>query len=236
MTFLGLLAHNVWRRRLRAAVTAAAVAIGVTAVLALGVLTTSLRDTAVAVLQIGKADFSVSEKGASDVLYSSISLQELQRIRATKGVQSTIGAYVHTGNLGAKHPFFLEIGLAPADQATYGVKVVAGRSYTQTARREMMLGWRAAQTFGVNVGAMFNVEGTRFRVVGIFSTNNPIGDAGGMFSDTTLQAEHSLPGVYTLAFVQVQPGVRISTVRKAIEREPAPCDDRDRERLRARRP
>ena len=48
MTFAGLILHNVLRRRLRAVVTAIAVAIGVTAVLALGVLTSSLRATAVA--------------------------------------------------------------------------------------------------------------------------------------------------------------------------------------------
>ncbi len=218
MTFLGLLTHNVWRRRLRAVVTAVAVAIGVTAVMALGVLTTSLRDTAVAVLQIGKANFSVSEKGASDVLYSSISVDELRRIRATPGVSSAIGAFVHTGKIDAEHPFFLEIGLSPADQAAYGVKVVAGRSYTQTGRQEMMIGWRAAQTFGVGPGDTFKVEGTPFHVVGVFSTDNPIGDAGGMWSDTTLQAAHSLPGVYTLAFVRVKPGVKVSKVRKAIEK------------------
>ena len=85
MTFIGLLAHNVWRRRLRAVVTAIAVAIGVTAVLALGVLTTSLRATAVSVLKIGRADFSISQKGASDVLYSTISREERRSWRRKFG-------------------------------------------------------------------------------------------------------------------------------------------------------
>ena len=91
MTFFSLLAHNVWRRKVRAVVTAVAVAIGVTAVLALGVLTNSLRDTAVSVLQIGKADFTVSQKGASDVLYSTLSKEEVSAIGATKGVDSAVG-------------------------------------------------------------------------------------------------------------------------------------------------
>ena len=99
VTFTGLLAHNVWRRRLRSLVTAVAVAIGVTAVLALGVLTNSLRDTAVAVLQLGKADFSVSQKGASDVLYSTMTEQEINAIGAMKGVDSAIGVFVQTGKI-----------------------------------------------------------------------------------------------------------------------------------------
>jgi putative ABC transport system permease protein len=218
MTFVGLLVHNVWRRRLRAAVTAVAVAIGVTAVLALGVLTSSLRETAVSILKIGRADFTVSQKGASDVLYSTISKEEIDAIRRTKGVESTIGVFVHTGTLGKQHPFFLEIGLAPHDEATYGVQVVAGRSYTATAPDEMMLGWRAAKDLGVGVGDRFKLEERTFRVVGIFSTNNPIGDGGGMFPITSLQAWHTLPGVYTLAFVRVQPGARIDAVRRAVEK------------------
>jgi hypothetical protein len=70
-------------------VTAIAVAIGVTAVLTLGVLTTSLRATAVAILRTGNADFSVSQKGASDVLYSALSQQDINSIRATPGVEAT---------------------------------------------------------------------------------------------------------------------------------------------------
>jgi putative ABC transport system permease protein len=218
VTFIGLLAHNVWRRRVRAIVTMFAVAIGVTAVLALGVLTSSLRNTAVAVLQIGRADFSVSQKGASDVLYSTMSREEIDSIRHTKGVQSAIGAFVRTGNLGRAHPFFLEIGLAPSDEKTYGVQVVEGRSFTPDATDDMMLGWRAAKDFGVKVGSRFKVEERTFRVVGIFSTNNPIGDGGGMWPVTELQAWHTLPGVYTLAFVRVRPGVSVEAIRHAVER------------------
>jgi hypothetical protein len=98
----------------------------VTAVLALGVLTSSLRDTAVAVLQIGRADFSVSQKGASDVLYSTMSKQEIDSIRDTRGVVSAIGAFVRTANLGKSRPFFLEIGLAPATRRATGFKSSPG--------------------------------------------------------------------------------------------------------------
>jgi putative ABC transport system permease protein len=160
----------------------------------------------------------VAQKGASDVLDSTVSREEIDRLGRTKGVAGAVGVFVHTGKIDADHPFFIEIGIAPQDEAAYGVQVVAGRSFTRRAPDEVMLGWRAAQTFNVGVGDRFKIEERTWRVVGIFSTNNPIGDAGGMWSDTTLQNLHTLPGVYTLVFVRVQPGAKVATVRKAIEK------------------
>jgi len=223
LTFAGLILHNVASRRLRAVVTAVAVAIGVTAVLALGVLTTSLRETAVAILRTGNADFSVSQKGASDVLYSTLSQDDVNAVRATPGVESATGVFVSTAKLSAKHPFFIEIGIRPSDQPEFGVTVLDGRSYRADASSahgpgEMMLGWRAAKDFGVHVGDTFKVEERRFRVVGIFSTKNVIGDAAGMFPLTDLQAWHTEPGIFTLAFVRVQPNTSIAVVRGRIER------------------
>jgi len=222
MTFVGLLLHNVLRRRLRAAVTAMAVAIGVTAVLALGVLTTSLRQTAVAILRTGNADFSVSQQGVSDVLYSSLSQQDVDAIRATKGVEAATGVFVATGKINAKHPFFIEIGIAPRDEPEFGVTVLTGRSYRANASSahgpgEMMIGSRAAKDYGLHVGDVFKVEERSFRVVGIFETSNVIGDTAGMFPLTDLQAWHTEPGVYTLAFVRARPNVALADLRHRIE-------------------
>jgi putative ABC transport system permease protein len=169
-------------------------------------------------LQLGKADFTVSQKGASDILYSTISKQEIDAMGTMKGVASAIGVFVHTGKINADHPFFLEVGMQPADEAPYGVEVVAGRSFTKTANDEIMLGWRAAKDFGVGVGDRFKIEERTFRVVGIYSTNNAIGDGGGMFPAAELQAWHTLPGVYTLAFVKVEPGAKVASVRRAVEK------------------
>lgn len=217
MTFLGLLRHNVARRRLRAVVTAVAVSIGVTAVLALGVLTYSLKETATAILRTGNADFSVSQRGASDILYSAIDQRDVQALQRTRGVESAVGVFVATARIDADHPFFIEVGLAPKDQAEFGVTVDVGRSYRETAGDEMMLGWRAAQTFGVHVGDTFRIEERRFKVVGIFSTKNVFGDQAGMFSLSHLREWHRQPDVYTLAFVRVQPNTSVAAVRARIE-------------------
>ncbi|HEX7105391.1 MAG TPA: hypothetical protein VF218_05450, partial [Acidothermaceae bacterium] len=60
MSFVALIVHNVGVKKVRLALTTLAVAIGVLAVVALGVVTHSLENSALAVLQTGKADFTVA--------------------------------------------------------------------------------------------------------------------------------------------------------------------------------
>jgi putative ABC transport system permease protein len=202
---------------LRAVVTASAVTIGVTAVLALGVLTSSLRHTAVAILQTGTADFSVSQKGASDVLYSSLSGEDVKAIQQTPGVDAAVGVFIATTKINAQHPFFIEIGIAPRQQADFGITVLDGRAPQAEAQDEIMLGWRAAKDFNVHVGDRFRVDERTFNVVGIMTTGNSFGDGAGVWPITALQAWHRQPGVYTLVFVRTKDHKNIDPIRKAIE-------------------
>ena len=91
MTFVGLIRHNVAAHKLRAALTAFAVAIGVMAVLALGVLTTSLESTATQILKVGNADFSVAQKH-QDLLNSNIQQDDIAAMAKVPGVASVVGA------------------------------------------------------------------------------------------------------------------------------------------------
>jgi hypothetical protein len=117
VTFLGLIVHNLRTRPLRSSLTAAAVAVGITTVLALGVLTYSLRETAVAIVRTGKADFTVAQEGVSDVLYSAIDEGELAKLRATPGVESVVGVLIGFTDYDAEHPLLIQLGLDPDSQA-----------------------------------------------------------------------------------------------------------------------
>jgi putative ABC transport system permease protein len=218
MSFVALIFSNIVARRFRAAITALAVGIGVTTVLALGVLTVSLRDTAAAVLRTGKADFTVAQKGVSDVLYSSVDERTVAAFRNDPDVSSAVGVLVTSAKLDADHPFFLEIGLPPEDQAAYGVHIVAGRAYGAHAANEIDLGYRAAADLGVGVGDTLTIENDRFIVVGLFSTGVDFGDAAAMFPLVPLQAAERKSGLVTLAFVQVRPGANVAAVRQRLER------------------
>ena len=217
MSFFDLILRNLWNRKARSLGLAFAVAIAVMAVVALDVTSSGLEQSAAAIIQVGKADFTVAQKGASSTLTSTIDRPELARIRATPGVASAIGVLVETENINPDNPVFIEIGINPDDLAAFGVKVIQGTAYAPTASRQVMLGWRAAGNLGLHVGDTFRANGTSNTVVGIYSTGNAFGDAGAMFPLPAIQGYNRVPGIVTLAFVKVQGGASPAKVAARID-------------------
>jgi putative ABC transport system permease protein len=219
VTFAALLLRNIAVKPLRSALTALAVAIGVAAGITIGVVTHSLRESAVQILSLGHADFSVSQEGVSDVLSSAIDEGELARIRALDGVASVIGVLIAPVDLDADNPFFLRIGIDPSGLAEFGVRVVDGVPFSATAPDEIMLGYRAAVNLGRSVGDEMAIGDNTYRVVGLFATDQEFGDAASMLPLVTLQAQERKPGDVTLAFVRVDAGYDADAVRADLEQE-----------------
>ena len=217
MTFIGLILRNLWKKKARSIGLAAAVAIAVMAVVTLDVTSSGLEQSAAAIVTVGKADITVTQKGASDLLSSTIDRQELDRVGQVPGVASAVGVLVETQHLNASNPVFIEIGIDPRDLAAFGVKVVKGQPYGPTAAHQVMLGWRAAANLGLSVGGQLAANGTSNTVVGIYSTGNSFGDAGAMFPLPAIQGYNRVPGIVTLAFVKVTPGAKAATVANRIE-------------------
>lgn len=133
MSFAALVLHNVTVKKLRLVLTALAVAIGVLAVVSLGVVTHSLETSDLALLKTGQADFTIAQKGVADLLSSSIDARSLARIRTEPAIAGVTGVLIGTERLNAANPQFLEIGIDPADLTGFGVTVVAGRPFAASA-------------------------------------------------------------------------------------------------------
>ena len=219
MSFFGLIAHNLWTKKLRTVLTALAVAIGVLTVITLSVVTDSLRASAAAVLETGKADFTVAQKGVDGTLNSVINDAQVSRLQQTPGVSSVVGALVALTDLDSDNPAFLEIGLDPSSLAPFGVRIVDGGPYAGDASDEVMLGWRAADNLDKHVGDTIDIAGGKKRIVGIYRTGQAFGDGGAMFPLTFLQGDERKSGTVTLAFVRVAPGAKIEAIRRQIEHD-----------------
>jgi putative ABC transport system permease protein len=219
MSFLMLIARNVFTRKVRSLLTGIAVAIGIMTVVALGVLTHSLRLTATSILRTGSADFTIAQKGVSDVLFSAMDETQVKQIKAYPEVESAVGVLVGSFKLDANHPFFLELGMQPNEMADFGVQVVAGRAYSADATDEAMLGYRAARDLGKTVGDTITLDTVDYKVVGIFSTGEVFGDSASMLPLPALQANERKPGDVTLVFVKVKPGTNIDALRGKIEKD-----------------
>jgi putative ABC transport system permease protein len=193
------------------------VAIAVMAVVTLDVTSSGLEQSAAAIISVGKADFTVAQKGTSDTLTSTIDRQELDQLRQTSGVRQVVGVLVETEHLDADNPVFIEIGINPGDLAGFGVKVLRGAAYATTAAHQVMLGWRAAANLGLHVGDQFRANGTTNTVVGIYATGNSFGDAGAMLPLPALQGYNRVPGIVTPAFVKVVPGASAQSVAARVD-------------------
>ncbi|MHB1504280.1 MAG: ABC transporter permease [Acidimicrobiales bacterium] len=218
MPIISVVLHNVWKKKARSLGLALAIAFAVMTVVTLSVVGDGLEQSATAILKVGKANFTIVQKGVPDILNSTIDQGTLTRIRETPGVASAVGVLVETEKINAANPVFIEVGISPSDLKPFGVTVVAGHPYSADATNQMMLGWRAAQHFGIHVGDKFKANGTVNTVVGIFSTGNSFGDDASMFPLPALQGYNRVPGIVTMVFVKTVPGVPVSSVTKRISR------------------
>lgn len=219
MYFLALAAQNVYTRRARALLTGVAIAVSITTVVTMGVLTHSLRQTAISVLRTGQADFTVAQEGVSDIIYSALDEADVEYLRGLDGVRSAVGVLVAPEELDSDHPFFLQLGLEPEQMEAFGVQVVAGEAYAGDSTDEIMLGYRTAREFEKTIGDSFTIDDRTYRVVGIYSTGQVFGDQAVMLPLPALQAEERKPGTITLAFVVMAEGADIEAVRQQIETE-----------------
>lgn len=219
MSFAALVLHNVTVKKLRLALTALAVAIGVLAVVSLGVVTHSLEASDLALLKTGQADFTIAQKGVADLLSSSIDARSLARIRTEPGMAGVTGVLIGTERLNAANPQFLEIGIDPAELTAFGVTVVAGRPFAASATSELMLGWKAAENLGLHAGDTLRVGDQTYRIVGIYSTGQALGDTGAMLPLAWFQTYQRQPSQYTLLFAVITPGASVTAVQARIDRD-----------------
>jgi putative ABC transport system permease protein len=219
VTFVGLILRNIRARPLRATLTAAAVAIGVMAVVALGVLTTSLKETATQLLEVGSADFTVTQAHVDDIVNGTIPEEDIAAIGKLPGVKRAVGALIGIDSYDADNPVVIEVGLAPDDQEPFGVNILDGKAYTADAADQVMLGYVLAKKIGKTVGDSVTIDEHTYTVTGLYQTNVSFGNSTMMFPKATLQGLNRVAGQDTLGFVQVEKGADIKTVRKEISKQ-----------------
>jgi putative ABC transport system permease protein len=218
VTFVGLILRNWATRKLRFVFAALAVGVGVVTVVTFSVVNHSLRSSALGLLQTGRADFTIAQKGVSDILNSNVDEADLARIKTVPHVEGVTGVLIGTTRVDAANPQFLVIGVQPDQLEEFGVAVVAGRAFGADARDEVILGWRAARNLDKQVGDTIDL-GRPYRIVGLYSTGQALGDAGAMMPLSTYQVEQRQVGELTLLFVRVAAGTDIPALQRQIDHD-----------------
>ncbi len=216
MSFLALLLKNLFRQRVRTGLTVLGISVGITTVVALGVVTGSLKATAGEILQLGGADFMVAQKGAADLSFSIVSQEDAAALAQRGDVARAEGALVHIVQVGS-NPFFFILGREAQDVAANPPPLMAGRLFAPGTTGEMMLGQRAASDLGAAAGDTVTIEKRQFTVVGIYKTGKLYEDGGAYMPLATVQQIAAKTGVVTGVFISVKPGESPVAVARSIE-------------------
>jgi len=218
VSFAALALRNLVRQRVRTTLTVLGIAVGITTVVALGVVTGGLRDAVGAVVRAGGSDFMVAQKGAADFSLSVVTQADAEAVARRPEVAASTRVLIHVVKVGS-NPYFVLEGYDPAELAATDPTLVAGRVLVPGAPDEIMLGSRAASALGAGPGDRVTVAGSRFRVVGVYRTGTIMFDSGAYAPLTTVQRLARKPDTLTAVYVKLKPGVDAAAAQRAIERQ-----------------
>jgi putative ABC transport system permease protein len=216
VTFLSLVVKNIIRQRVRTGLTVLGISLGITTVVALGVITESLKASSGEILHVGDSDFMVAQEGAADLSFSVLPAASVDEIRGTEGVERAEGMLFHIARVGS-NPFFFMIGRDYDGISTNPPPLREGELWAEDAMDWLLLGARAARDLDAGVGDHVTIEDIDFTVAGIYETGRFLEDGGAYAPLGTVSAIAGRSDVVTAIFVIVEPGASVDSVANRIE-------------------
>jgi putative ABC transport system permease protein len=218
MSFLSLVFKNLVRQRVRTGLTVLGISIGITTVVALGVVTDSLKATSGEILKLGGADFMVAQEGAADLSFSIVPEEAIPALSQHEGVSDAEGMLFHIARVGS-NPYFFFIGREHAGLAANPPELISGEIWGPESRDEILLGKRGADNLSAGVGDTITIEDRQFTVSGIFKTGRLLEDGGAYAPLDVVQEIAGRSGVVTAVFITVDPGADPQEVGQSIEED-----------------
>jgi putative ABC transport system permease protein len=216
VSFLSLIVKNLVRQRVRTGLTVLGISIGITTVVAMGVVTHSFKQTFAEVIHLGDADFMVVQKGAADLSFSLVSQEDAAALADHPGVARAEGMLFHIIRIGS-NPFFILMGRNAEDLASNPPPLLDGAVWGPDATDELILGKRAAGDHGVGVGDTLTIEDRPFRVAGVYLSGRLWEDGGAYAPMATVRDMASKFDVVTAVFITVDPGTDPESAAESIE-------------------
>jgi putative ABC transport system permease protein len=218
MSFLVLVLKNLARRPVRTGLTLLGISLGITTVVALGVVTSGLKESSGEVIRLGDSDFMVAQEGAADLSFSIISDEDVRELSDYPEVARAEGMLFHIARVGS-NPFFFMIGRRGEDIGANPPPLREGELWASGTTDELLLGKRAAGDLGAGPGDTVEIEKRQFTVAGIYQTGRLFED-GGAYAPLEVVAEIAgKSGVVTAAFITVEQDANPADVARGIEED-----------------
>jgi putative ABC transport system permease protein len=245
MKFRDLIIKNIFRNKSRSILAVIGIAIGVAAVVGLGLVTDNLSASTQNALTAGAADFSVvsgtssgnnggGPPGGSSQLINQTYVSEIQQIgvSSTAGVlrtmtdlsnttsnsTSTNSSSTSTNNTirgGNFQSMTTLIGIDNSSLSMDDIVITNGSVYSND--NEVVIGKNAAQSLNKTIGETISISNQTFKVVGIYETGNFMDDNGIVMSLSKLQNLTGDTGQVSLVLVKASSGTDASNLASTIE-------------------
>lgn len=212
---LALIAANVRRRWARTLLTAAGIAVGVAAVVALLSLSTGLNNTAAQFVHLGRADLGLFQQDAGDPTSSVLPISMQARLERQPEVAEATPIQLDVGAV-AGSPAAILLGLDPNGFAAHQLVITSGTTFSPG---HVLVGDQLAAQQHLRPGGSIRLGHRQFQVAGIFHSGLSYQDSGVM---TTLGDAQAIAGrahdeVTTFA-VKLAPQVSLSTANRELKR------------------
>ncbi len=189
----GMAAQGLWQRKARTTLTLGAIGLTVGAIMALDGIAAGfsglLEDLA------GGAEIIIREAGVSDTGYSALDERVGEQIAAMPEVENVAGLAV-TAITMPETGFFVILGRNPREAAMRNYHIVEGQAIS--TNHQIMLGRQVAEALNRDVGDTITLSGTRFRIVGIYTSSSSWEEIGGVVTLRDAQAFSGRPRKVTL--------------------------------------
>jgi putative ABC transport system permease protein len=154
--------------------TAAGVAVGVAAVVALLALSAGLNQAAAQFVHLGRADLGLFQRDAGDPTSSVLPLPLIGRVRAQPEVAQATPIQLLVGDV-TRAPGAIVLGLEPNGFAARQLVIISGRGFSS---REVLVGDLLANQLHLRSGATITINRRPLAVAGVYHTGLSYEDSG----------------------------------------------------------
>jgi putative ABC transport system permease protein len=239
MKFRNLIIKNIFRNKSRSLLAVIGIAIGVAAVVGLGLITDNLSASTQSALTAGAADFSVVNGSTggnggpgggfgNQQLINQTTVADIQQISGVGNAAGVLRTMVNLNNSsssntsGSGNGFNREnfrsmtsvIGINSSDISMDDIVVTNGSVFS--SGNEVILGTTAAQSMNKTVGDTISISNTTFKIVGIYETGNFMDDRGIVMSLDELQNLTGDTGQVSLILVKATGGTNANNLATTI--------------------
>ncbi len=205
---------NLYRRKARTTLTILGIAIGVAAIIALGVMASMLEDGFTSMMTGSKSDLLLSQPDTFSLSYSAVDEKIVDALAAMPEV-ARVSGMVQDIIQTPENPFFFIFGYPAHSYILERYQIVAGYGLdspeADRARgKPLLLGIAAAEALEKEPGDTLLLGDSLFRITGIFQTGDAFEDRGAVTQLVEAQRLFNRTNTVSIIYIQLRdPGKQV---------------------------